>query len=480
MRVAIYGRVSTEEQALEGFSIAAQKEKLAAFALSQDWHVVDYYIDEGVSAKNTARPELRRLLADVRQRKLDVVLVYRLDRLTRSVLDLYQLLQEFAAYDVRFKSATEVYDTTTAIGRLFITLVAALAQWERENLAERVKLGMEQMALEEKRPGGPPPYGYRLENGSLQPDEAEAAVVRQIFSRYLSGAGMATIAEELNSQGIVPRNKGVWSPSTIARMLKNHAYYGTLRWNYAERGSQVNSPEKWVLQENVHTPLISKETFLRAEHINAARKAKHPRELASDFIFSGVLHCSLCGSPMYGKTGRTTKRDKTYLSRYYMCKGKQAKSCSAPLVREDRLAEAFLLLLQRELADDRDASEAAEQHVKAQRDHAKSFERELAKVAARQKRRQLAYLEGAIGLEEFSAGRLQDRLVEAQLQWNLSQQDVDVNSAVEQLAALLSNIPLAWTCATARERKQLVSLLVDRLEAASENRRAMITRCDFL
>lgn len=201
MRTAVYIRVSTEDQAREGFSIPAQREKLLSYVHSQDWTLSKLYVDEGVSAKDTNRPALAELLQDVRSGKIDVVLVYRLDRLTRSVLDLYQLLQEFERYRVHFKSCTEVYDTTTAMGRLFITLVAALAQWERENLAERVKLGMEQMVKERKRPGGPPPYGYVLVDGALQLHPGEAGTVRTMFEQYLQGASPRRIAEQANSLG---------------------------------------------------------------------------------------------------------------------------------------------------------------------------------------------------------------------------------------------------------------------------------------
>lgn len=124
--VGIYVRVSTDEQAKEGYSISAQKEKLKAYCVSQGWASFKFYVDEGKSAKDTHRPSLELLLRHIEQGIIDTVLVYRLDRLTRSVRDLYTLLDYFDKYNAVFRSATEVYDTGSATGRLFITLVAAI------------------------------------------------------------------------------------------------------------------------------------------------------------------------------------------------------------------------------------------------------------------------------------------------------------------------------------------------------------------
>lgn len=124
MKTAIYIRVSTEEQVREGYSISAQTQRLKAFCISQNWEVENLYIDEGISAKNMERPALQKMIKAIEQGKVECVLVYRLDRLTRSVFDLYKMLETFDNYDCKFKSATEVYDTTSAMGRMFITIVA--------------------------------------------------------------------------------------------------------------------------------------------------------------------------------------------------------------------------------------------------------------------------------------------------------------------------------------------------------------------
>lgn len=253
MKVATYVRVSTDEQAKEGFSIPAQRERLRAFCESQGWEIVEEYIEEGWSAKDLDRPQMQRLLKDIKKGNIDIVLVYRLDRLTRSVLDLYLLLQTFEKYNVAFRSATEVYDTSTAMGRLFITLVAALAQWERENLAERVKFGIEQMIDEGKKPGGHSPYGYKFDkdfNCTIIEDEANT--VRMIYRMYCDGYGYHSIAKRLNELGIKPRIAKEWNHNSVRDILTNDIYIGTYRW-----GNKV------VL--NNHPPIISETLFRKVQ-----------------------------------------------------------------------------------------------------------------------------------------------------------------------------------------------------------------------
>jgi site-specific DNA recombinase len=482
MRTAVYIRVSTEEQAKEGFSIAAQREKLLAYVHSQGWSLVDTYADEGFSAKNTARPALKRLLAEIRNGGIDVVLVYRLDRLTRSVLDLYQLLQEFERYGVRFKSCTEVYDTTTAIGRLFITLVAALAQWERENLAERVKLGMGQMVRERKRPGGPPPFGYELRQGKLIVHPQEAEVVRRIFRQYLSGRRPGQIAEELNRLGYRGKAGGKWTSGTVSHLLKNHVYYGALRWNYAEAGQRQNSPEDWIVIEEAHPPIVDAETFANVQRMMMTKRGKHPRAAASDFIFSGILYCACCGAPMYGKTVQTRNASgKRYVNRYYLCKNKRAGTCSAASIREDTLEESVVKLL---LSFDSDLHEAARLASRLPAEEQGSRQDQLRRLEQQRLRWETAYGEGLITLERYRQKLAE--LAEAEQAFAASVNGDTPQLPPDRQTELLTDLSRIWDCANRAERKQLVTCLLARLEAEAcppvepgQHRAVRLTRVQF-
>ncbi|GAB7387104.1 hypothetical protein BSNK01_09400 [Bacillaceae bacterium] len=150
MKAALYIRVSTEEQAKEGYSVEAQKRKLTDFCHLQEWEIFDYYVDDGYSAKNLDRPALQRLIADLKEKKFDVVLVYKLDRLVRSMINLQELLQLFEKHDIKFHSLHEKFETHTAAGRLFLNIVGSMAEFERLQIAERVKVGMEQRHLKAK------------------------------------------------------------------------------------------------------------------------------------------------------------------------------------------------------------------------------------------------------------------------------------------------------------------------------------------
>jgi site-specific DNA recombinase len=332
MLARVYVRVSTDEQAREGFSLAAQEERCRQFAQSQGWTVDEVYRDDGYSAKDLNRPAIQRMIRDVKTKKFDVLIVYRLDRLVRSVIDLHYLLNIFDKFGVKFKSVTEVFDTTTAMGRFFITLVGAMSQWERENLSERVRMGMERGFLEGNRYGNIP-FGYREENGKLVIDPNEAAIVRWIFEQY-EHHGMHYIAHKLNDQGIKTRQGFKWGDQQVRYVLTNPVYIGHLRL----RGQA----QKELVLESQHEPIISEELFYDTQkRIKERREAQSAKAITSDYPFSGVLVCGRCGSPMVGAKQKMRSKSGGLLY-YYRCNGRLARgTCDLPDMSERKVEKAL-------------------------------------------------------------------------------------------------------------------------------------------
>lgn len=397
MRVAIYIRVSTEEQVKEGYSISAQKHKLKAFCIAQDWEVAGIYPDEGISAKDMNRPNLQRMLKDIEEGLIDCVLVWRLDRLTRSVSDLYKILEKFEKYNCKFKSATEVFDTTSAMGRMFITIVAAMAQWERENLGERISMGYEEKVRQGKYALNFRPFGYDLvlTKGDLIINEPEAKTVRTIYDLYNKGYSANRICQYLNERNITTRDKNTWNDTHIMRLIKNPLYKGSLKWND-------------VVYDGAHDPIISSELFDATQRLIEKRRPKHPRIISSNFIFAGKLKCVKCGHAMVGsKTYETNKFGEKVIYNFYRCnKGKTGQCKGSYNVSERRLEQSFLDYITKQdfnfeqaaaLGDELLNQESPEENDKL------TLELELIKISNRRKKWQYLWADEVMSDDDFRA-----------------------------------------------------------------------------
>jgi DNA invertase Pin-like site-specific DNA recombinase len=207
MKVVGYIRVSTEDQAREGVSLAAQRAKIQAYALVKDWSVVEVIPDE-VTAKHLTRPGLQRVLALVERGQVGAVIVYKLDRLTRSVKDLNSLVERFDKKRVALVSLQESLDATTATGRLMMNLLASVSQWEREVIGERTRDAMQHL----KASG----------NVYSRPVFEDAATLAHIHTRRAAGATYQDIADELTAAGVPTVRGGAWAPATIYGILRRH------------------------------------------------------------------------------------------------------------------------------------------------------------------------------------------------------------------------------------------------------------------
>jgi site-specific DNA recombinase len=209
MQVIGYTRVSTEDQARDGVSLAAQQTKINAYAVVKDWELVDVIRDEGVSAKSMTRPGLQRVLALVESRQVEAVVVYKLDRLTRSVVDLNHLVEVFEKKGVALVSLQESLDATTATGRLMMNLLASVSQWEREVIGERTRDAMQHLKAQ-GRVYSRPVFGETVDDRTL---------LTQMQREHAAGQSYHAIADQLQTAGVVTKRGGRWRANTVRQIL---------------------------------------------------------------------------------------------------------------------------------------------------------------------------------------------------------------------------------------------------------------------
>jgi site-specific DNA recombinase len=247
VRVAIYSRVSTEDQAKEGFSLGAQKERLEAYCVARGWTVASHYVDDGHSGRNVRRPAYQRMMTE--RDAWDAILVIKMDRIHRNARNFMDMMDALGEWGKDFVSASESLDTSTAMGRFVMDIIQRIAQLESEQIGERVYMGMSQKAKT-----GPgilgfhPPLGFDLQSGRLLPNEAEAPIVREIFERCEEGQTLEDIADELNREGHRTKRHTTWTPVKVFRILHNPIYAGFLRWDGFTRKAE-------------HEGLVSVEAF---------------------------------------------------------------------------------------------------------------------------------------------------------------------------------------------------------------------------
>lgn len=469
MRVAGYIRVSTEEQAKEGYSLDAQRDKLINFCKSQDWTLVEIYVEEGKSAKDMNRPELQRLLTDAKAGKYDIVLVYRLDRLTRSVMDLYELLQTFEEYNVKFKSVTEVYDTTTAMGKLFITIVAALAQWERENLSERVRFGMEELVRSGKWPGGPVPFGYRWDGSTMHIVEEEARILRELRRIYMSGEGFGSTAKKLNSRGLLRRGQ-TWSAQSVWYVLDNPIYAGKIRYGEKKKNGKYASRKKEslvdVIWADTYFPTIYTWEEYQEHRDRMKRKEFFGYSKKREYWFTGVIRCARCGATLIGRPHTKKKKDGTTSTVYfYMCSNRSLrKGCNLPLLRQSVAEKLIMQYIEQIKLDQSEISTALEAQnnidIQAESDQ---LQKELKTIAERRKKWQYMFAEDLISAEDLRERRKEEdereRLIKERLM-ELRSQETGVNKDV---MTKLIELPDLWQVLDDTDRRELMQTIFKRI-----------------
>jgi len=332
VKVSFYLRVSTEDQAKEGYSLDVQREYLESFAKREGLEIFKVYQDDGISGYSTERPALKELLKDAKDRKFDLVLVYKIDRFSRNLKDLLNLVDELSSSGVGFKSATEPFDTTTSAGKLMFQQLGSFAEFERNRIAERVFPGMVKGVQQGNWQGARyAPYGYKYikEKKLLEIDEKECGVVKLIYTMFLCNKSIRSITEYLTRKGYRNRKGNIFSTKLIGDILKNRIYTGKLVWNAhfydktqkTKKGYRYikNPPDKIVVSQGKHQPIISEEDFELVQEKLKVRRIEQRRK-ASDYPLSGILYCVKCNHKYLGISSISNHRTGVK-KRWYRCMG---------------------------------------------------------------------------------------------------------------------------------------------------------------
>lgn len=475
VRCAIYTRKSTEEGLEQEYnSLDAQRDAAAAYISSQKhegWQLLERsYDDGGFTGSNMERPALKRMLADIEAGEIDCVIVYKVDRLSRSLLDFARIIESFDKHDVSFVSVTQQFNTSTSMGRLVLNVLLSFAQFEREMISERVRDKVAASRRRGKWSGGMPLLGYTVEQSKLVVDQVEADRVRQIFEMYLSHGSLLPVAEELKRRGWTTKQwttkKGdrrggrEFTKNAVYKLLSNVTYIGKIR--YLDE-----------THEGEHEAIVPLDLFGRVQSQLKANGQSGGTGVRNkhNALLKGLIWCKSCGRPM--THSYSCKGNKRY--RYYVCGTAMQKGwsqCPAPSVPAGEI-ERFVVeqiqtigtdedLLDQTIGQIESRSASLHDNLEAER---KSLQRQLRND--HEKLRAIAANASnsgrVAGLPELQKriGIADDRLkaIAGELQ-SLEAQAIDT----ADVRRLLSRFEELWQTIQPREQVRLASLLVDRVD----------------
>jgi len=445
MKFSIYIRVSTEDQAKEGYSLEVQGEHLESFAKREGYEVYKVYSDDGISGYSTERPALKALLADAKSRRFELIVVYKIDRFSRNLKDLLNLVDELSSYGIGFKSVTEPFDTTTSAGKLMFQQLGSFAEFERNRLAERVFPGMIKGVQNGNWQGARyAPFGYRYnkEKKLLEKDEQEAQVVKVIYTMLLAGKSIRSITEYLTKRGYRNRNGNIFSTKLIGDILKNKVYTGKLVWNKAHydktqktrKGLRYirNPADKVVVADGRHEVLVSEEDFAAVQQRFKQRRIDR-RNKASDYPLSGILYCAKCNHKFNGISVISNHRTGEK-KRWYRCAGPYRSfiRCKNKGVKAEDIEPKVAAILDRLLRSERLKSSrwttmTAEDYLPFEtlsKDEIGKIKDRLAMNRKKQSKLTDAYLENLLSTEMFEIKNKELRQEEEELQKGIALQEV--------------------------------------------------------
>ena len=376
----IYIRVSTFDQAREGFSLREQEERLKEFCKFKRYNIYKVYQDAGISAKNDKRPAYQEMIEDVKKGNINVIVALKLDRLTRSVYDIEKLMKFVNDYECDIDCMADESNTTTSNGRMVMRIMTSVSQNEIEKCSERTKFGMAG-AIKNGHIPNRTGLGFKRENKKLVPDPLTKDIIVRIFDLYLEGKSHQAIANIYNKEKVLGKTN--WYDSTIQKILSNELYKG----DYVN-GKRTKHPTYY---ENVIEPIVSKEKWESCQY-QKLRNARHYERTAT-YLFTNKLKCSKCGNFLGGHATTKTNGKKYY---YYKCNTCKTYFNEIDIEKE---LKAFML----ELAKQDDLiNNYYTPFIKSKLEgKTEDYKKEIKELDKQLDRIKTAYIKGVIKLEDF-------------------------------------------------------------------------------
>lgn len=471
----IYKRVSTFDQAREGFSLDEQEARLIEFCKFKGYRVNKIYEDAGISAKTgNKRPAFEEMIEDIRQGNANVIVAYKLDRLTRSVYDIEKLMKFVNDYECDIDCMADESNTTTSNGRMVMRIMTSVSQNEIEKCSERTKVGMAG-AIKAGHIPNTCPLGFKRENKKLVPDPITKDIVIRIYNLYLEGKSYQAISNIFNNEKVL--NKTNWYDSTISKIIANELYKGDYLY-----GKRTKHPTYF---ENVVEPIISKEMW-EDYQVQKRRNARHYERTAT-YLFTNKLKCNKCGNFLGGKA-TTKKNGTTYY--YYKC-----EKCNVYYNENDIENSLWLLLTELKEQDDL-INNYYTPFIKSKlNSKTETYEKELNNLNKSLDRIKAVYIKGIMEMEDFEKEinninykkqELTKKIEEEKEYENLSfkvedlliledKREMDKFKHINVFVDYLN----MWNQLTKEEKQKIIARYIDYIEVEKQDKKINIINTNF-
>ena len=466
----IYIRVSTFDQAREGFSLREQEERLKEFCKFKRYNIYKVYQDAGISAKNDKRPAYQEMIEDVKKGNINVIVALKLDRLTRSVYDIEKLMKFVNDYECDIDCMADESNTTTSNGRMVMRIMTSVSQNEIEKCSERTKFGMAG-AIKNGHIPNRTGLGFKRENKKLVPDPLTKDIIVRIFDLYLEGKSHQAIANIYNKEKVLGKTN--WYDSTIQKILSNELYKG----DYVN-GKRTKHPTYY---ENVIEPIVSKEKWESCQY-QKLRNARHYERTAT-YLFTNKLKCSKCGNFLGGHATTKTNGKKYY---YYKCNTCKTYFNEIDIEKE---LKAFML----ELAKQDDLiNNYYTPFIKSKlEDKTEDYKKEIKDLDKQLDRIKTAYIKGVVKLEDFDKeikhieyqkSDLEKRQKEQKQYENLSftLNDLLIIQDMQEIEFYTNpDVLNNWSNKSKEDKQKIIGKYIDNITIEKKNNKFEITNIEF-